>query len=190
MKIAITGHKHGLGAALYDKFTIYDRSAGHEVVGFDIEDGQDIGNRSMVGKIVYNSKDVDVFINNAYHETGQTDLLKYLLKSWQYQNKILVHIGTYLVYAPDDAAGLKLHNEYIAQKKFQKSIIEEHRKIDSTLKILQINPGLMDTGFLDTMQVPKIPNLQNTLDCADAIVYNINMLAKGMYVKELTLDNL
>lgn len=190
MKIAITGHKHGLGAALYDKFTIYNRSAGHEVVGFDIEDGQDIGNKSIVGKIVYNSKDVDVFINNAYHETGQTDLLKYLLKSWQYQNKILVHIGTYLVYAPDDEAGLKLHNEYIAQKKFQKSIIEEHRKIDSTLKILQINPGLMDTRFLDTMQVPKIPNLQNTLDCADAIVYNINMLAKGIYVKELTLDNL
>ena len=92
MKIAITGHKHGLGAALYDKFTIYNRSAGHNVVGFDIEDGQDIGNRSTVGKILYTTKDVDVFINNAYHATGQTELLKYLLKAWQHQNKILVHI--------------------------------------------------------------------------------------------------
>ena len=78
----------------------------------------------------------------------------------------------------------------LLKKKLQKSIIDEHRKTDSTLKILQINPGLMDTAFLDIMQVPKIPNLQNTLDCADAIVYNINMLTKGMYVKELTLDNL
>jgi hypothetical protein len=190
MKIAITGHKHGLGAALYDKFTIYNRSGGHNVVGFDIEDGQDIGNRSTLGKIVYAAKDVDMFINNAYHATGQTELLKYLLKLWQHQNKVLVHIGTYLVYAPDDETRLPLHNEYIAQKKVQKSIIDEHRKTDSTLKILQINPGLMDTAFLDTMQVPKIPNLQNTLDCADAIMYNINMLAKDIYIKELTLDNL
>ena len=48
----------------------------------------------------------------------------------------------------------------------------------------------MNTAFLDTMQVPKIPNLQNTLDCADAIMYNISMLIKGIYIKELTLDNL
>lgn len=190
MKIVITGHKHGLGAALYDKFTIYNRSAGHEVVGYDIEDGYDIGNRSIVGKIVYNIKDADVFVNNAYHRTGQTELLQYLLRSWQNQNKIIVHIGTYLIHTPEDSTLIPLHQEYINEKKLQKSIIDKHRQIDSKLKILQINPGLMATEFLNIMQVPKIPNLQNTLDCADVIMYNINMLAKGIYVKELTLDNL
>lgn len=190
MKIAITGHKHGLGEALYDKLTIYNRTRNNTVVGFDIEEGYDIGNKSTVGKILYQCKDVDIFINNAYHPTGQTELLKYLLKSWHNKNKILVHIGTYLVHSEISDSMPDIHKNYILDKKNQKTLIDNHRKNDGTLKILQINPGLMETNFLDLMQVPESPNLLNVLDCADAILYNINMLSDGIYVKELTLDNL
>ena len=72
----------------------------------------------------------------------------------------------------------------------QKQLIDLHRKTDSTLKVLQANPGLMKTNFLDVMKVPESPNLLNVLDCADAILYNVNMLSKGIYIKEITLDNL
>jgi hypothetical protein len=190
MKIAITGHRHGLGAALYNKFTVYNRSAGHAVSGFDIEDGFDIGNRMTLGKIIYHTKDCDMFINNAYHPIGQTELLKYLLKSWAHQNKVIVHIGTYLVHATSTDGLLDMHKNYIEDKKYQQALIDAHRQIDSTLKIIQVNPGLMETKFLKTMQVPDSPNLLNVLDCADTIVYTVNMLQNGMYVKEITLDNL
>lgn len=189
MKIAITGHKHGLGAALYDKFTIYDRSAGHKVVGFDIEDGQDIGNRSIVGKLVYNTKNADIFINNAYHETGQTEVLKYLLKSWYQQKKIIVHIGTFLI-KPEgrgEQGTLPMHQLYVENKLEQQRLIEEHRLTDHNLKIIQINPGYMLTGFLDKMEVPELPYGLNVIDCADAIVTAINLLDKNIYIPELTL---
>lgn len=189
MKIAITGHKHGLGAALYDKFTIYNRSAGHEVVGFDIEDGQDIGNKSILGKIVYNIKDFDVFVNNAYHETGQTEILKYLLKSWQYQTKIIVHIGTFLI-KPEGRSGqgpLDIHKLYVENKLEQQRLIEEYKLKDSKLKIIQINPGYMITGFLNKMQVPPLPYGLNVIDCADAIVNAIDLLDKNIYIPEITL---
>jgi hypothetical protein len=75
-------------------------------------------------------------------------------------------------------------------KKYQKQLIDNHRKTDSILKILQANPGLMETNFLETMKVPESPNLLNVLDCADVILYNMKMLSKGIYVKEITLDNL
>jgi len=189
MKIAITGHKHGLGAALYDKFTIYNRSAGHEVVGYDIEDGYDIGNRSTIGKLVYNTKDADIFVNNAYHETGQTELLKYLLKSWHQQKKIIVHIGTFLI-KPEGRIGegpLPMHQLYVKNKLEQQQLIEEHRLTDHNLKIIQINPGYMLTGFLDKMKVPELPYGLNVIDCADAIVTAIDLLDKNIYIPELTL---
>lgn len=190
MKIAITGHKHGLGEALYDKLTIYNQNKNNQVIGFDIENGFDIGNHATQGKILYQCKDVDIFINNAYHQTGQTELLKKLLELWKHKNKIIVHIGTYLVYYETKNEDLEIHKSYIADKKYQKLLIDQHRANDQSLKVMQINPGLMETQFLDTMQVPKVTNLQNTLDCADVILYNIQMLSKGIYVKEITLDNI
>jgi hypothetical protein len=190
MKIAITGHKHGLGEALYDKLTVYNRTDKNNVIGFDIEDGYDIGNKNTLGKILYQCKDADIFINNAYHPTGQTELLSQLLKLWQHQNKIIVHIGTYLVYHESRKEDLEIHRSYMQDKKYQKQLIDNHRKTDSSLKILQANPGLMETNFLETMKVPESPNLLNVLDCADVILYNMKMLSKGIYVKEITLDNL
>lgn len=189
MKIVITGHKHGLGEALYDKLTVYNRTDNNNVIGFDIEDGYDIGNKNTLGKILYQSKDADIFINNAYHPSGQTELLSQLLKLWNHKNKIIIHIGTYLVYH-DSQQDLEIHRSYIQDKKYQKQLIDLHRKTDSTLKVLQANPGLMKTNFLDVMKVPESPNLLNVLDCADAILYNVNMLSKGIYIKEITLDNL
>ena len=189
MKIAITGHKHGLGAALYDKFTIYNRSAEHNVVGFDIEDGHDIGNRSTLGKIVYNTKDADVFINNAYHETGQTEILKYLLKSWLYQKKVIVHIGSFLI-KPEGCSSqgpLDIHKLYIENKLEQQRLIEEHKSKDNQLKIIQVNPGYMVTGFLDKMKVPPLPYGLNVIDCADAIINAINLLDHNIYIPELNL---
>jgi hypothetical protein len=190
MKIAITGHCNGLGYALYNKLTIYNRAAGHEVVGFDQENGYDIAKLSNISKILYKVKDYDVFINNAYHHTGQTEILKYLLKLWHNKNKVIIHIGTYLIHDVITDTILPLHQEYIDIKKNQRQLINEHRQTDRVLKIVQVNPGLMETEFLKIMQVPNSNNLQNIFDCADVVVYTLDMLNQGIYIKEITLNNL
>lgn len=190
MKIAITGHCNGLGAAIYNKLTNYNRMANHSVVGFDIQNNYDIGQIHTISKVLYQTKDVDVFINNAYHSKGQTELLKHLLKFWAHKNKTIIHIGTYLINHDIDPNWLPLHKEYVKIKKEQKLLIDNHRKNDLELKIILINPGLMETEFLETMQVPKSQTLIDIFDCADMIVNTIDLLDKNIYIKELTLDNI
>lgn len=190
MKIGITGHCNGLGNALYNKFTIYNRYEGHSVFGFDVKNGYDISKVNNISKMLWQIKDFDIFVNNAYHNIGQTEILKYLLKLWKNQNKIIIHIGTYLIHEEVTTSLIPLHEEYIRIKKDQKKLIDDHRIYDNSLKIILVNPGLMQTEFLKTMQVPESKNLLNVLDCADAIIYTLNMLDKGVYIKELTLNNL
>ena len=88
MKIAITGHTSGVGKSLYDKLV----GLGHTVFGYSRANGFDLSNKDQVAKLVkkivyreninytkggfeYEDDDVDVFINNAYYNWSQVDLL-------------------------------------------------------------------------------------------------------------------
>ncbi len=72
MKVAITGHKRGIGKACADLFT----ADGHQVVGFSRTDGFDIRDPDVRKRIVEQSMDADVFINNAsgYMPTEQSGI--------------------------------------------------------------------------------------------------------------------
>jgi|TARA_B100001027_G_C16247159_1_gene322546 hypothetical protein len=67
MKIRITGYTKGLGANLYEHF----KNKGYEVVGFNSKDSVDT--------IIEKSKGCDLFINNAYDDSLQLQLLHKLL---------------------------------------------------------------------------------------------------------------
>ena len=71
MKIAITGHTQGIGQALATVFQQY----GHDIIGFSRSNGFDISNADSRRAIIDQSQDADIFVNNAYHPTGQTSLL-------------------------------------------------------------------------------------------------------------------
>ena len=187
MRIAITGHRHGLGQSIFNKLTYYNKANQHEVIGFDIEDGYDISNRQVIGKVLYNIKDYDVFINNAYHPTGQTEVLKFLLKLWKDQNKILINIGSFLINVnePDDVT--EDHQIYFNEKRKQLSLIKEFY---GPLKIIQVNPGFMQTEFLNKMEAPWQLSPEyclQTIDVADVIVYALEMLEKNIYIPVIDL---
>lgn len=67
MKIAITGHTSGIGKGILEHY-----SAEHEVIGFSLENGYDINDYS---RILEETKDCDVFINNAYSHYKQSELV-------------------------------------------------------------------------------------------------------------------
>lgn len=69
MKCCITGHTRGLGKALHD----YLVSQGWTVIGFD--------SKTTVDQIVKESVGCDLFINNAYGNGIQIDLLNQLYNS-------------------------------------------------------------------------------------------------------------
>lgn len=90
MKIAITGSSKGIGFALSEAF----KTQGHTVIGFNSSEGWDVSNSTIQDKIVEQSKDCDIFINNAHSGFSQVDLLFKLQKEWQGQKKIIANIGS------------------------------------------------------------------------------------------------
>ena len=75
MKIAITGHSRGIGKALYDTLSV-----DHEVEGFSRSNGFDIQNSNIIIRAV---KGFDVFVNNAFFDFKQVDILNGLWQKWK-----------------------------------------------------------------------------------------------------------
>jgi NAD(P)-dependent dehydrogenase (short-subunit alcohol dehydrogenase family) len=72
-KIIITGHTHGIGKAIYDKFT---EISCHEIIGMSRSNGYNID--KDFDKIVAEAEGCELFINNAYRDQQQTKLVNAL----------------------------------------------------------------------------------------------------------------
>ena len=67
MKIAITGHTSGIGIGILEYY-----SGEHEVIGFSLENGYNINDYN---RILEETKDCDIFINNAYSHYTQSEIV-------------------------------------------------------------------------------------------------------------------
>lgn len=94
MKISITGHTAGIGAAMADVF----EKNGHMIVGFSQTNGFDISDPLSRAKMIELSRESDIFINNAYDWDGdpfaQTQLLFDLWQSWEGQQRSIINISS------------------------------------------------------------------------------------------------
>jgi len=72
-KIIITGHTHGIGKAIYDKFK---EISCREIVGMSRSNGYDI--EKDFDKIIAEAEGCEMFINNAYCEQQQLHLVEAL----------------------------------------------------------------------------------------------------------------
>jgi hypothetical protein len=72
-KIIITGHTHGVGKAIYDKFK---EISCREIVGMSRSNGYDID--KDFDKIVEEAAGCELFINNAYRDSQQLKLVEAL----------------------------------------------------------------------------------------------------------------
>jgi NAD(P)-dependent dehydrogenase (short-subunit alcohol dehydrogenase family) len=87
MKTAITGHTRGIGAGLYQHLS-------PNVIGFSRSTGYDINSETDRARIVFDSKDCDIFINNAHSCFGQSLLLIDLFREWKHLDKTIINIGS------------------------------------------------------------------------------------------------
>ena len=76
MKIAITGHKRGIGK----EFAHQLQSRGHEIVGISRSDGENIRRIVHTASLI---EPCDMFINNAISMYAQTELLFEVWHRWQ-----------------------------------------------------------------------------------------------------------
>ena len=188
MRISITGHTSGIGKDLASRLV----ALGHQVIGFSLDNGHDIGSPLMQKKILPIIKKSDMFINNAYHETGQTKLLTEILDAYKGTTKTLIHIGSFCAVQQEhvffETVPDNLYNRcYIKEKKLQLNIIHNHLQTNKQ-RVLHVMPALVKTEMLSPSL--KTMSTMDSEDVAEIICNTIFSQKDKLYVQQLIITSL
>ncbi len=151
MKIVVTGHSKGIGKAIADLL----KEQKNEVIGFSRSNGYDISSAETINNIITQSIDCDVFINNAYHDFAQCDLLEGIFDKWKDDpNKTIVNIISRAKYGLGKAKfyGQTKIELYTKAKKMMFS--------DKRCRIININPGYVRTDMVAHVDVKMLTTEQ------------------------------
>ena len=140
MKIAITGHKKGIGKAFADQLS----ARGHEIVGISRSDGENIRRTAHTASMI---EPCDMLINNAISFYAQTELLFEVWHRWQdiKETHYIWNISTKLCEQDQDIDinGITLRESM--QYRNQKMSLElAHHQLNfqpSNIKMSLIRPG-------------------------------------------------
>lgn len=167
--ISITGHSRGIGKFLFEKLD--------NTIGFSITDGYDISKEEDRQRIFDESADADVLINNAWHVTGQLELLKLFYSKWLYKNKIIINIGSVTIYAQE---------QFIQNHEYNRSKIELHQYINSLILgpdmplVKELILGPVNTDMISDMTVPSYMEIEEILN-------PIQMMISDSRIRQLSL---
>ena len=126
MKYAITGHTDGVGLGLFQHLS-------PDAIGFSLSTGYDIRNRSDRIRIIEESEDCDVFINNAPAGFAQTELFIELFESWKYLNKTIINVGSRIA----EVDVLPKSHQFLLGYQAEKLVLKEmsRRAVSATCKV-------------------------------------------------------
>ena len=154
MKVAITGHTRGIGKSIWEYFI----SKGNYCIGYSRTNGYNILNDIVKQKIVAESKDSDIFVNNAcsYTDHSQLTILKNIWEEWKdCPEKIIINISSEAGDLVDNPS--YPHKAYAIQKHQQDEFCRTHT---SGPWIINLKPGLVDTdsvrGRLGSKMSPEV----------------------------------
>jgi len=138
MKIAITGHKHGIGKAFAEQLA----GRGHTIIGISRSNGENIRRVLHTASLI---EPCDLFINNAQSQYAQTELFYEVWKRWQGQEKYVWNISTMMTEEPINGTPDGQEDIVMSQYRNQKLALEEASKQlrfkSSWPKISIIRPG-------------------------------------------------
>jgi NADP-dependent 3-hydroxy acid dehydrogenase YdfG len=144
MKIAITGHKHGIGKAFAEQLS----TRGHTIIGISRSDGENIRRTAHTAGLI---EPCDLLINNAISFYAQTELLFEVWHKWQPHNDVhyIWNISTELCTESHDQKinGLTMR-ESMQYRNTKMSLELAHEQLnaqDSNIKMTLIRPGAVNT---------------------------------------------
>jgi NADP-dependent 3-hydroxy acid dehydrogenase YdfG len=147
MLVAITGHTSGIGLAIADWYT----SRGHTVIGFSRSTGYDISDPDGRARVVQEAEGADLFVNNAYHEFAQVDLLYAMYGRWKNDLKTIVNISSR---AGDTTRNFS--HPYSIHKVALDKAIEQLQNTNCLCRILNLRPGYVDTPMVEMVSAKKL----------------------------------
>jgi len=144
MKIAISGHKRGIGQAFAEQLS----EKGHDIVGISRSDGENIRRIVHTASII---EPCDMFINNAISFYAQTELLFEVWHRWQHSDRThhIWNISTKVCEWKEDRPINGLTMRESMQYRNQKMALElAHRQLDSQpsgIEMSLIRPDSVNT---------------------------------------------
>lgn len=177
MKISITGHRNGLGKALYDKLKDH-----HEVTGWDIVDGWDINDQATRDTIINDLDNQDCFINCAYAYRSQTSLLEKSIEKWDCQEKIIINISSAISILDVSAVynNMPDHSLYYCIDKQMQNRIHSMRSGLNNPRIQNVLVDWFNAGYARSREMP-LPNLSPD-DVAEQIIHAMPQLEKSAFL--------
>lgn len=176
LKIAITGHTSGIGQALYTHL----KEQGHEVLGFSRSTGHDLGETATISHIIEASMNCDVFINNAYYDWTQVDLMFAIFENWKDQERLILNIGS------DSGDGIKDYFHPYATKKaaIDHGSAQLNRVHNAKCRVTNLKPGWVRTPQIEHLKITE-PQLEPE-QITGLVDYILN-LPKGMHISTLSV---
>lgn len=171
MKIAITGHTRGLGAAI-----VRQLSYGHNVLGFSKSNGFDITLIDDRKRIIKDADDCHVFINNAHSGYAQVELLYDLWDVWKDRDKLIVNIGS------NTTDGIKSHpHKYVAEKIALEKANEQLANLNKSCKV-----SIYRFGWIGTERIMNNYNPSVYIKPDDAASFIVNTLMQSYNYRLVT----
>lgn len=149
MKIGITGCSKNLGKSLCNIL-----SENHDVVKLSLKN---------YDKILEHLDTLDIFINNAYHETLQNKIFEEVLDKWRYQNKTIINILTSAIFYGGSFDDYRENKRIIQQNSIKLS------SEDKRVRVTNIYPNTLEHN--NRVFVNKLKHTE----IADLIKYVINL---------------
>ncbi len=138
MKIAITGHKKGIGKEFAKQLS----ARGHTIVGISRSDGENIRRVPHTASLI---EQCELFINNAQTGYYQTELLYEVWKRWKGKEKYIWNISSMMAESPvnlrPDGQDDILMSQYHSQKITMDTAARQLRHKSNWPMISTIKPG-------------------------------------------------
>ena len=169
MRIAITGHKKGIG----QEFARQLEQRGHEIVGISRSNGENIRRTAHTASII---EPCDMLINNAISFYAQTELLFEVWHRWQPSNEVhhIWNISTRVCEQDHDIDIKGLTMRESMQYRNQKMALElAHHQLNfqpSNIKMELIRPGSVNTQtFSDPTSISAEAYVEQVLAQQDTV---------------------
>jgi len=197
-KIAITGHSKGIGKHLYEHL-----SKSYEVIGFSRSNGYDISKEADLSRILSESTDCEIFINNAYYQDQQTSLAGEWANLHSGQEHFIINVSSLASDPMFDIASKIPHLVPYAQEKQRLNQITYNicDQRDNRCKAMSILLGIVDTGFENPYGIDPTNLYEHYQDfkergflitvddVTNAVEFMINSIKSNCFVYSLSLLN-
>ena len=146
MKISLTGHTKGIGKGIVD--ALCDE---HEIIGFSRSNGYDISLGEARDQIVKESKECDVFINNAFDLEAQFLLFDMFYDKWYHDSsKTIININSIVRHVKNSRNPIYKNYKVDLHERSLGVMLD----LDRRCKIINVSPGRVDTDMIKSLNLP------------------------------------